>query len=324
MYAPSFSTIAFWFALAPSAIASTGFVKPVWGKSRFESLIREGAFSDRSGLVSTIDKSRSAFMLISCPSQSGKTAMLSMLKAYYDPENSRDKKVLFASLNVGAEQHDPGREFGKHPVIDLSFRNIDRASFAGFQLSFSGKIHDLFRNFKMALDSSTKIPTEDRKKYQEIAQNLVNRSAEQAGMDFVFLTGLLERHYGQVANSREVIVLLDDYDNPASDASDDFVGTDVAAFLTRFFEVALKDNRSVYRVVFAGGEDRYKMLKPLGIVSRISVDSPHKAYCGLTEQQAKDMGAEEEELKKIPKLSTEPVVYRLKETIDILSHTSRD
>ncbi|EGQ79752.1 hypothetical protein HMPREF9094_1215, partial [Fusobacterium animalis ATCC 51191] len=152
------------------------------------------------------------------PRRFGKTLNMSTLKYFFDIQNKDENRKLFNGLDIEKSQYTS--EQGKYPVIFISMKGIKAPNWEDYLFQIKTLIKELYNEFsfireilnKSELDSFDKIwLKKDDGEYSNALKNL---------------TAYLYKYY-----KKEVILLIDEYDNPLITAYEYHYYDDALPFL---------------------------------------------------------------------------------------------
>ncbi|MBR3456847.1 MAG: AAA family ATPase, partial [Selenomonadaceae bacterium] len=175
--------------------------------------------------------------LITRPRRFGKTLTLSMLYYFFTNENPKENRCLFKDCHIATVPGNYMNEQGTRPVVLLTLKDIQANSFQEMLALLSALLHDLYENFRFLLDSDALTPEE-----KTIFQKILAQNAQGADLQFALqrLTKYLHRHY-----SRQVLLLIDEYDAPIQTAWEHDYYDEAIVFMRNFLSSALKSNPSL-------------------------------------------------------------------------------
>jgi len=213
------------------------------GQSDFRLIRQDGKFYvDKTGLIVDILDDPALVLLLPRPRRFGKTTNLSTLRYFFE-KHPEDRTALFADLAVwrskAARAH-----FQRHPVIYLTFKDINTDSFARCFTGIAAMLAEVYREHRYLLDGGRLTPEE-----AAIFRAILERSADQTEIELALrrLSRLLREHHGE-----RVVVLLDEYDTPLHAAFfRDYFDQAIMLF-RRVLSGVLKDNEHLFKGVLTG------------------------------------------------------------------------
>ena len=176
------------------------------GQTDFRTIRTAGSYYiDKTDNIGRIIRDGAVSILFTRPRRFGKTTFQSMLRTFFDiRENSRD---IFSGLAVMDDDEAVNGWMNKHPVICLTFKDIDGRSFDNAVYMLTIVLSELYQSYGFIKARS--------EKETEIFSNICNGiiSMDDARNSLRLLSKLLYEHYG-----KKVIILLDEYDTPMQEA----------------------------------------------------------------------------------------------------------
>ena len=218
------------------------------GVDDFKKLIENNAYYiDKTKFIADILNDAAEVKLFTHPRRFGKTLNMSTLKYFFDIQNANENRKLFNGLDI--EKSEYFSEQGKHPVIFISMKGIKAITWKDYLYDLKILIGDLYNEFEFIrdvlneseLNSFNKIwLKEDVAEYKNALKNL---------------TAFLYKYY-----KKEVILLIDEYDNPLITAHRYDFYDEALSFFKVFYGEALKTNpylkmgfmTGIIRVIKAG------------------------------------------------------------------------
>ena len=234
------------------------------GVDDFKKLIENNAYYiDKTKFIADILNDAAEVKLFTRPRRFGKTLNMSTLKYFFDIQNKDENRKLFNGLDIEKSQYTS--EQGKYPVIFISMKGIKAPNWEDYLFQIKTLIKELYNEFsfireilnKSELDSFDKIwLKKDDGEYSNALKNL---------------TAYLYKYY-----KKEVILLIDEYDNPLITAYEYHYYDDVLPFFKVFYGEALKTNpylkmgvmTGIIRVIKAGIFSDLNNLRVYSILSK--------------------------------------------------------
>ena len=249
------------------------------GVDDFKKLIENNAYYiDKTKFIADILNDAAEVKLFTRPRRFGKTLNMSTLKYFFDIQNKDENRKLFNGLDIEKSQYTS--EQGKYPVIFISMKGIKAPNWEDYLFQIKTLIKELYNEFsfireilnKSELDSFDKIwLKKDDGEYSNALKNL---------------TAYLYKYY-----KKEVILLIDEYDNPLITAYEYHYYDDALPFFKVFYGEALKTNPYLKMGVMTG---IIRVIKA-GIFSDLN---NLKVYSILNEQYSDFFGFTQSEVEK--------------------------
>ena len=205
--------------------------------------IREGKFYyiDKTRIISRIISDDADFILFTRPRRFGKTTLQTMLRSFFDIR--KNSAQLFSGLDIEKDEAAVSVWMNKFPVIYLSLKDIDGATFESALYRFREIIIELFTANSFILD--TEISKSDRNLFTKLMST--DSSQDDIAGSLKFLVRLLCSHFG-----KQVIVLIDEYDVPLDKANNNGYYPQMLLLLRSLFTSVLKDNPNVIKGIMTG------------------------------------------------------------------------
>ena len=219
------------------------------GVDDFKKLIENNAYYiDKTKFIADILDDAAEVKLFTRPRRFGKTLNMSTLKYFFDIQNANENRKLFNGLDI--EKSEYFSEQGKHPVIFISMKGIKATTWEETKKDIALLVLDLFSNFRYLLDDLNDFDLPRFKKYL-----LSDIDISELKNSLTFLTKILYQKY-----EKEVILLIDEYDNPLITAHKYDFYDEALSFFKVFYGEALKTNpylkmgimTGIIRVIKAG------------------------------------------------------------------------
>jgi len=249
------------------------------GVDDFKKLIENNAYYiDKTKFIADILDDAAEVKLFTRPRRFGKTLNMSTLKYFFDIQNKDENRKLFNGLDIEKSQYIS--EQGKYPVIFISMKGIKAPNWEDYLFQIKTLIKELYNEFsfireilnKSELDSFDKIwLKKDDGEYSNALKNL---------------TAYLYKYY-----KKEVILLIDEYDNPLITAYEYHYYDDALPFFKVFYGEALKTNpylkmgvmTGIIRVIEAGIFSDLNNLRVYSILSKQYSD-----FFGFTQNEVEN------------------------------------
>ena len=249
----------------------------------FEKLRHENCYYvDKTGFIIDLLNNYSEATLITRPRRFGKSLNMRMLEAFFSPESD---KSIFDGLKITGEHGLCSEYMGKYPVISLSLKRINAASFSlAYKLASSvirqaaAKVYDLVKD-------DINLKSFDNEILSQLLQSNIEESALYESL--YSLSSILEKHYG-----KKVIILIDEYDVPLAKAYEHGYYDQMVFLIRNLFENTLKSNDSLKFAVLTGcmrlsKESLFTGLNNLEVMS-VS-DDTYSEYFGFTDREVQDL-----------------------------------
>ncbi|WP_339052816.1 AAA family ATPase [Fusobacterium animalis] len=250
------------------------------GVDDFKKLIENNAYYiDKTKFIADILDDAAEVKLFTRPRRFGKTLNMSTLKYFFDIQNANENRKLFNGLDI--EKSEYFSEQGKYPVIFISMKGIKATTWEETKKDIALLVLDLFSNFRYLLDDLNDFDLLRFKKYL-----LSDIDISELKNSLTFLTKILYQKY-----EKEVILLIDEYDNPLITAYRYDFYDEALSFFKVFYGEALKTNPYLKMGIMTG---IIRVIKA-GIFSDLN---NLKVYSILNEQYSDFFGFTQSEVEK--------------------------
>ena len=252
------------------------------GIENFEQIIKDDFYYvDKTGLISELLRNWGMVNLFTRPRRFGKSLNMSMLEHFFSVEGD---KSIFDGLKISKDKKLCEEYMGKHPVISISLKGINAASYeAAFELTVK-TIKGAVQKAGF-LKMSDKLGEDEKKEYRAILDE--NMSEATLFWSLKNLSKLLEKHY-----ETKVILLIDEYDVPLAKAFENGYYDKMVFLIRNLLEQTLKTNNSLKFAVMTGcmrisKESIFTGLNNLKVLS--ITDERFDEYFGFTDEDVKEM-----------------------------------
>lgn len=252
------------------------------GIENFEQIIKDDFYYvDKTGLISELLRNWGMVNLFTRPRRFGKSLNMSMLEHFFSVEGD---KSIFDGLKISKDKKLCEEYMGKHPVISISLKGINAASYeAAFELTVK-TIKGAVQKAGF-LKMSDKLGEDEKKEYRAILDE--NMSEATLFWSLKNLSELLEKHY-----ETKVILLIDEYDVPLAKAFENGYYDKMVFLIRNLLEQTLKTNDSLKFAVMTGcmrisKESIFTGLNNLKVLS--ITDERFDEYFGFTNEDVKEM-----------------------------------
>lgn len=252
------------------------------GIENFEQIIKDDFYYvDKTGLISELLRNWGMVNLFTRPRRFGKSLNMSMLEHFFSVEGD---KSIFDGLKISKDKKLCEEYMGKHPVISISLKGINAASYeAAFELTVK-TIKGAVQKAGF-LKMSDKLGEDEKKEYRAILDE--NMSEATLFWSLKNLSELLEKHY-----ETKVILLIDEYDVPLAKAFENGYYDKMVFLIRNLLEQMLKTNDSLKFAVMTGcmrisKESIFTGLNNLKVLS--ITDERFDEYFGFTDEDVKEM-----------------------------------
>ena len=278
------------------------------GSSDFEKFVtsKTAIFVDKTLFIKDIINSQEV-MLFTRPRRWGKTLNMSMLEYFFsipakddgsiDQDKHQQKYDILSKMAIGSNQEIMNKYCCQYPVIFISFTGTKAATVEGIEERLSELIYICYSKHKYLLQS-TKLDDIEKERFNEYLTRSANRAALEKAL--LHLSNMLHKHF-----SRQVVVLIDEYDAPMNDwyvqtlsaekqnlDANNIYLEEILSLFRNMFEAVLKNNASLYKGVVTGILRIAKASLFSGLNNFGEDSILHKQasqYFGFTEEEVKQL-----------------------------------
>ena len=210
------------------------------GIDDFRQIIKEDCYYfDKTNWIEELLKDRSQTKLFTRPRRFGKTLNMSTLKYFFDVKNAEENRKLFKNLYI--EKSEYFKEQGQYPVIFISLKDLKKNTWEECFFEIKELLRNLYNDFYFIRES---LNESDLREFDKIWLKEKEASYDNSLLN---LTKYLYNYY-----KKEVVLLIDEYDNPLIVANQKKYYKDSINFFRNFFSTALKTNPYLKIAVLTG------------------------------------------------------------------------
>ncbi len=214
------------------------------GVENFKDIITSNHYYiDKTLLIRDLLDSGAKVSLFTRPRRFGKTLNMSMLRYFFE-KTEEDNSYLFDGLKISNAGEKYMSYCGQYPVISISLKGIEQATFEESLKEFRRIISQEFRRHKKVLNY-TELFESDRDDFLNICNKRGENDIYRSSLKF--LSDLLYE-----IHQKKVIILIDEYDVPLQNAWLRGFYNEMVDFIRSLFDVALKTNDSLEFGVLTG------------------------------------------------------------------------
>lgn len=201
-----------------------------------------GYFVDKSMLIEGIVKSPTTkVFLFTRPRRFGKSLGMSMIDAFFNVRY--EGNAWFDDLHV-SDCKECSKERNRYPVIFLNMKNLVVNDSVSFKKSMAETMESLYQSYRYLLDSEV-LNSDYKEKYRAVTR--FDYSKISLERTLLNLSEMLRIHHGM-----QVIILIDEYDNPIQRTYGTDVQGEVITFMRDFMSPALESNDALKFGVVTG------------------------------------------------------------------------
>ena len=214
-------------------------IRPI-GIDDFEKMITKNHYYiDKTLFIKDILTKPGETKLFTRPRRFGKTLNMSMLKYFFDIQNSEINRKLFDGLAISKTEY--MSEQGQYPVIYFSFKDLKKKTWEECFSELKYIVSNIFKDFRFI---ESKLIEEDKENFNKI---ISKKDEARWSTSIKDLSEYLYIYYGKKA-----VILIDEYDNPIRSAYFNGYYEEGISFFRDFYSGALKDNRYLEKGVLTG------------------------------------------------------------------------
>ena len=247
------------------------------GISDFKTVIEENYYyADKTDMIGNILDDRVMVTLFTRPRRFGKTLNMSMMKYFFEIENTEENKKLFDGLAISNKEY--MKEQGQYPVIFISFRNIEEENWEDCYFEIKNIISRTYNEFEFLRG------TLNQSELAEFDSIWLKKEKADWKGSLKNLTRYLYKYYDR----KKVVVLIDEYDTPIIQSYQEKYYKKLISFFKRFYGDVMKDNEYLQFGIMTGilriaKEGIFSGLKNLKVNTIFS--EKYSEYYGLTEEE---------------------------------------
>ena len=247
------------------------------GISDFKTVIEENYYyADKTDMIGNILDDRVMVTLFTRPRRFGKTLNMSMMKCFFEIENTEENKKLFDGLAISNKEY--MKEQGQYPVIFISFRNIEEENWEDCYFEIKNIISRTYNEFEFLRG------TLNQSELAEFDSIWLKKEKADWKGSLKNLTRYLYKYYDR----KKVVVLIDEYDTPIIQSYQEKYYKKLISFFKRFYGDVMKDNEYLQFGIMTGilriaKEGIFSGLNNLKVNTIFS--EKYSEYYGLTEEE---------------------------------------
>lgn len=253
------------------------------GESDFKKLVDNYYYVDKTLMIKEFIDSRPKVSLFTRPRRFGKTLAMGMLQTFFEISDADNSKYFKDKMiwNCGEKYR---KEFGKYPVIFVTFKDIKFSTWEQALEAIRDVIAAEYRRHIYLLESD-KCNEYDKKYIRSVADGTVT----EVGLTGAFrnLSNMLKKHYNQSS-----VIIIDEYDTPIQQGYTAGYYDQIVGFMRNLLSGAFKDNSNLAYGFLTGilrvaKESIFSGLNNLTVHS--IMDEKYSEYFGFTADEVKEM-----------------------------------
>ena len=247
------------------------------GISDFKTVIEENYYyADKTDMIGDILDDRVMVTLFTRPRRFGKTLNMSMMKYFFEIQNTEENKKLFDGLAISNKEY--MKEQGQYPVIFISFRNIEEENWEDCYFEIKNIISRTYNEFEFLRG------TLNQSELAEFDSIWLKKEKADWKGSLKNLTRYLYKYYDR----KKVVVLIDEYETPIIQSYQEKYYKKLISFFKRFYGDVMKDNEYLQFGIMTGilriaKEGIFSGLNNLKVNTIFS--EKYSEYYGFTEEE---------------------------------------
>ena len=213
------------------------------GAESFEDIIEGNYYYiDKTMFIKELLENMGKTTLITRPRRFGKTLNMDTLECFFDI--TRDSRSLFDGLKIMEQKDIVEKYMNKYPVISLTLKSVELPTYEESIARIKYIVSGIYQDNLYLFDKG------NLKEWQkELFHSLLIRKSteEELQNSLVFLTEGLKTYHG-----KRVIVLLDEYDAPITNALMEGYYQEMISFMRSFLGNVFKTNKHLEFGVLTG------------------------------------------------------------------------
>lgn len=258
------------------------------GIDNFKKLRTAGFYYvDKTGLIKELLENWGDVNLFTRPRRFGKSLNMSMMKCFFEIGCDR---TIFDGLFISGEKALCDEYMGRFPVISLTLKGVSGRTFDEAKGMLRNVIAREAMRFQFLLQSDNMSEVE-RQLYRTLIgvneKGMFTMSDDMLKDSLLMLSQFLQKHY-----SKNVIILVDEYDVPLDKAYQSGYYDDMVELVRGLFGSAFKSNECLYFAVMTGclRVSKESIFTGLNNFNVCTVrDVQYNEYFGFTDMEVRDI-----------------------------------
>ena len=210
------------------------------GIEDFKKIIEEDCYYfDKTNYIEELLKDRTEIKLFTRPRRFGKTLNMTTLKYFFDVKNAEENRKLFKDLYI--EKSEYFKEQGQYPVIFITMKDLKKNTWEQMYFAAKSLISNLYNEFEYIREKLNEI---EKEKFYKIWSKSEDGDYDNS---LRLLSEYLYNYY-----QKEVVLLIDEYDNPLIVANQNGYYKEAINFYRNLYSSALKTNSNLKMGVLTG------------------------------------------------------------------------
>ncbi|WP_338951624.1 AAA family ATPase [Fusobacterium nucleatum] len=210
------------------------------GIEDFKKIIEEDCYYfDKTNYIEELLKDKTVIKLFTRPRRFGKTLNMTTLKYFFDIKNAEENRKLFKDLYI--EKSEYFKEQGQYPVIFITLKDFKKNTWEEMNFEIKELLRNLYDEFNFIRDT---LSISDLREFDKIWLKEEDANYDSSLLN---LTKYLYNYY-----KKEVVLLIDEYDNPLIVANQNGYYKEAINFYRNLYSSALKTNSNLKMGVLTG------------------------------------------------------------------------
>ena len=238
------------------------------GDDGFESVARRALFVDKSMLIADVLDGNYKVTLFCRPRRFGKTLAMTMLRSFFElPTDGVSRASLFEGLEIWDAKDGRYRsEQGVRPVIYFSLNDVKKPTWEEAYAAMEGKVAAEYARHAYVLSNDT-LTSGEREQFERVHAKRGSRDDVESSLRQLAL--YLRRYH-----SREVVILIDEYDAPVMAGHANGYYREIVSFMKGWLTGALKDGGAALDFACLTGVQRIAKESIFSDLNNLGVDTP--------------------------------------------------
>lgn len=253
------------------------------GESDFKKLVDNYYYVDKTLMIKEFIDSKPKVSLFTRPRRFGKTLAMGMLQTFFEISDTDNSKYFKDKMiwNCGEKYR---KEFGKYPVIFVTFKDIKFPTWEQAYTAIREIIANEFLRHEVLL-TSDKCNEYEKNYFRKVADGTISEVSMSRALSE--LSHMLRKHYNQSA-----IIIIDEYDTPIQQGYTGGYYERITGFMRNLLSGAFKDNSNLAYGFLTGilrvaKESIFSGLNNLTVHS--IMDEKYSEYFGFTADEVREM-----------------------------------
>lgn len=253
------------------------------GESDFKKLVDNYYYVDKTLMIKEFIDSKPKVSLFTRPRRFGKTLAMGMLQTFFEISDT-DKSKYFKDKMIWNCGEKYRKEFGKYPVIFVTFKDIKFPTWEQAYTAIREIIANEFLRHEVLL-TSDKCNEYEKDYFRKVVDGTISEVSMSRALSE--LSHMLRKHYNQSA-----IIIIDEYDTPIQQGYTGGYYKEIIGFMRNLLSGAFKDNSNLAYGFLTGilrvaKESIFSGLNNLTVHS--IMDEKYSEYFGFTADEVREM-----------------------------------